>query len=294
MLVMKKVLITGANSFVGTNIEKWLLKTPSEFSVDTIDTMNDIWKTADFSKYDVVFHVAGIAHVDPKPEMAPLYYKVNRDLTIEIAKHAKEKGVKQFIFMSSGIVYHASKSLKGDVKTKDTVPNPNDFYGDSKLQAENGLKELECDTFKVCILRPPMIYGPGNKGNLPRLGWLAKKTPIFPAWHNKRSMLYVENLAEFVKQAILRELSGTFFPQNAEYSDTVEIVRHFAKEHGHKIWISKIFNPFVWLGSFFLPAIPKMFADSYYVQEMSKYEFDYQLVSFEDSIKGLEIRKTMK
>lgn len=294
MLVMKKVLITGANSFVGTNIEKWLLKTPREFSVDTIDTMNDIWKTADFSKYDVVFHVAGIAHVDPKPEMAPLYYKVNRDLTIEIANHAKEKGVKQFIFMSSGIVYHASKSLKGDIKTKNTVPKPNDFYGDSKLQAENGLKDLECDTFKVCILRPPMIYGPGNKGNLPRLGWLATKTPIFPAWHNKRSMLYVENLAEFVKQAILRELSGTFFPQNAEYSDTVEIVRHFAKEHGHKIWISKIFNPFVWLGYFFLPAIPKMFADSYYVQDMSKYDFEYQLVSFEDSIKGLEIRKTMK
>lgn len=294
MLIMKKVLITGANSFVGTNIEKWLLKTPEEFLVDTVDTMNDVWKQADFAKYDVVFHVAGIAHVAPKPEMAPLYYKVNRDLTIEIAKWAKEHGVKQFIFMSSGIVYKASKSLKGDVKTIDTKPQPNDFYGDSKLQAENGLKELECPTFKVCILRPPMIYGPGNKGNLPRLGWLATKVPVFPAWHNKRSMLYVENLAEFVKQAVLLELNGTFFPQNAEYSDTVEIVRQFAKEHGHKIWISKFFNPFVWLGSFFLPAIPKMFSDSYYVQEMSKYDFDYQLVSFEDSIKGLEIRKTMK
>lgn len=292
--MIKRVLITGANSFVGTNIEKWLLKNPGDFTVDTVDTMNDLWKNADFSKYDAVFHVAGIAHVDPKPEMAPLYYKVNRDLTIEIARYAKERGVKQFIFMSSGIVYHASKSLKGDIKTKDTVPNPNDFYGDSKLQAENGLKEMECDTFKVCILRPPMIYGPGNKGNLPRLGWLATKTPIFPAWHNKRSMLYVDNLAEFVKQAILHELKGIYFPQNAEYSDTVEIVRHFAKEHGHKIWISKIFNPFVWLGSFFLPAIPKMFADSYYVQEMSKYDFEYQLVSFEDSIKGLEIRKTMR
>lgn len=291
---MKKVLITGANSFVGTNTEKWLLKEPENFQVDTVDTMNDAWKQADFTKYDVVFHVAGIAHVDPKPEMAPLYYKVNRDLTIEIAKWAKEHGVKQFIFMSSGIVYKASKSLKGDVKTIDTKPQPNDFYGDSKLQAENGLKEFECPTFKVCILRPPMIYGPGNKGNLPRLGWLATKVPVFPAWHNKRSMLYVENLAEFVKQAILRELNGTFFPQNAEYSDTVEIVRQFAKEHGHKIWISKIFNPFVWIGSFFLPAIPKMFSDSYYVQEMSKYDFDYQLVSFKDSIQGLEIRKTMR
>lgn len=291
---MKNVLITGANSFVGTNIEEWLMREPGHFHVDTVDTMNGAWKKADYSKYDVVFHVAGIAHVDPKPEMAALYYKVNRDLTLEIAQWAKKHGVNQFIFMSSGIVYKASKSLKGDVKTKDTQPAPNDFYGDSKLQAENGLKKLESPFFKVCILRPPMIYGPGNKGNLPRLGWLATKTPIFPAWHNKRSMLYVANLAEFVKQCIVREMAGIFFPQNAEYSDTVEIVRLFAKEHGHKIWISRLFNPLVWLGAKFLPAIPKMFSDSYYVQDMSKYDFDYQVVSFKDSIKGLEIRKTMK
>ena len=291
---MKRVLITGAGSFVGTNIEKWLLRVPGEFEVDTVDTMNGAWKQVDYTKYDSVFHVAGIAHVDPKPEMAPLYYKVNRDLAIEVAKWAKEHGVKQFIYMSSGIVYHASKSLKGSVKTLETVPRPNDFYGDSKLQAEKGLRELKCDTFRVCILRPPMIYGPGNKGNLPRLGWLATRLPVFPAWHNKRSMLYVGNLAEFVRQIILREMSGTFFPQNAELADTVEIVRHFAKEHGHRIWISRIFNPLVWLGSFFLPAIPKMFADSYYVPEMSKYDFDYQIVSFEESLKGLEIRKTMR
>lgn len=291
---MKRVLITGANSFVGSNIEKWLLKTPGEFEVDTVDTMKEAWKQADYTKYDAVFHVAGIAHVDPKPEMAPLYYKVNRDLAIEVARWAKEHGVKQFIYMSSGIVYKASKSLKGDIKTPETKPEPNDFYGDSKLQAEKGLKELYCETFKICILRPPMIYGPGNKGNLPRLAWLATKTPVFPAWHNKRSMLHVYNLAEFVKQIILREMEGTFFPQNAEYADTVEIVRQFAKEHGHKIWISRLFNPFVWLGSFFLPAIPKMFADSYYVQEMSQYDFDYQVVSFEESLKGLDVRKTMR
>lgn len=291
---MKKVLITGANSFVGINVENWLMKTPEKFQVDTVDTMNEVWKKTDFSQYDVVFHVAGIAHVDPKPQLAPLYYKVNRDLTIEIAKWAKKHGVKQFVFMSSGIVYKVSKSLKGDVKTLETQPNPNDFYGDSKLQAEYGLNELECPTFKVCILRPPMIYGPGNKGNLPRLAWLALKTPIFPAWHNKRSMIHVYNLAEFIKQVIIRELGGTFYPQNAEYADTVEIVRCFAKEHGHKIWITKLLNPFVWLGSFFLPPIPKMFSDSYYVQEMSQYDFDYQVISFEESLKGLDARKTMR
>ena len=290
---MKRILITGANSFVGTNIEKWLIREPEQFQVDTVDTMNEAWKKADFTKYDVVFHVAGIAHVNPKLEMAPLYYKLNRDLTIEIANWAKEHGVKQFIYMSSKIVYHASKSLKGDWVRKDTKPDPNDFYGDSKLQAEKGLKGLQCNTFKVAIIRPPMIYGPGNKGNLPRLGWLAQKTPVFPAWHNKRSMLHVVNLAEFVKQITVREMSGTFFPQNAEYADTVEIVRLFAKEHGHKVWISRLFNPLVWLGAKFLPAIPKMFSDSYYVQEMSKMDFDYQVISFEESLKGLEIRKTM-
>lgn len=291
---MKKVLITGANSFVGTNIEKWLLKEPEEFAVDTVDTMNEAWKQVDYTKYDAVFHVAGIAHVDPKPEMAPLYYKVNRDLAIEVAQWAKEHGVKQFIYMSSRIVYHACKDMKPNVTTPETQPDPNDFYGDSKLQAEKGLNELACDTFKIAIIRPPMIYGPGNKGNLPRLAWLAQKTPIFPAWHNKRSMLHVYNLAEFIKQVIVREMGGTFFPQNAEYADTVEIVRCFAKEHGRKVWITKLLNPFVWLGSFFLPPIPKMFSDSYYVQEMSQYDFDYQVISFEDSLKGLDARKTMK
>lgn len=291
---MKKVLITGANSYVGTNVEKWLLKEPDMFQVDTVDTMNDVWKRADFTKYDVVFHVAGIAHVDPKPEMAPLYYKVNRDLTIEIAKHAKEKGVKQFVFMSSEIVYHASKSLKPHVITPDTRPNPNDFYGDSKLQAEKGLHEIETPDYKIAILRPPMIYGPNCKGNFLRLGWLGTKTPIFPNWHNQRSMLFVENLAEFVRNIILREMSGTFYPQNRELSDTVEIVRYFAQKYNHKIWISKVFNPFVVVGSWFLPQIPKMFADSYYEPNMSKYEFDYQLTSLKDSMKGLEVSEENK
>ena len=291
---MKRVLITGANSFVGTNVERWLLRESEKFRVDTVDTINDAWKKADFRLYDVVFHVAGIAHVDPKPEMAPLYYRVNRDLTSEIAQCAKEKGVKQFIYMSSKIVYHASKSLKGERVTPDTYPMPNDFYGDSKLQAEKELHGLECETFKVAILRPPIIYGSNSKGNFLRLGWLATKTPVFPAWHNKRSMLFIDNLAEFVKQIIDRELCGTFFPQNKELTDTVEVVRFFAHKYNKRIWISRIFNPFVWIGSMFFRQLPKMFSDSYYVPEMSKYDFEYQLVSFEDSLKGIEISENNK
>lgn len=278
------ILITGAGSYVGTHVENWLKK-DSQFRVDAVDTFGDNWKKADYTKYDVVYHVAGIAHVNADPKMEALYYKVNRDLTIEIAKYAKTAGVKQFIFMSSMIVFHESQSLKTEVLTKDTQPNPNGFYGDSKLQAEKGLKELECDTFKVCILRPPMIYGPNSKGNFPRLAKLATKTPLFPAWHNKRSMLFIDNLSEFVKQAILRQLSGTFYPQNRELADTVEIIRFFAKEAKHAVWITKLLNPFVWLGSFVLQPINKMFATYYYDPSMSQMDFDYQVVSFEESLK---------
>ena len=281
---MKRILITGAGSYVGESVRRYILSTSSDFEIDAVDTMNDAWKEADFSKYDVVYHVAGIAHVNADPKMEPLYYKVNRDLTVEVARAAKAAGVKQFIFMSSQIVFHESQSLKSEVLTADTKENPNGFYGDSKLQAEKGLHELECDAFKVCILRPPMIYGPNSKGNFPRLVKLAQKTPLFPAWHNKRSMLYIDNLAEFVKQAILRELSGTFYPQNRELADTVEIIRFFAKANGHKVWITRLLNPLVWLGSFVLQPINKMFATYYYDPEMSKVDFDYQLVSFEESL----------
>ena len=280
---MKRVLITGANSYIGTNVEKWLQRDPEEFSVDTVDTLNGAWKNADFSKYDAVFHVAGIAHVNAKKSMQLMYYKINCDLTIEIAKCAKASGVKQFVFMSSMIVFHESKSLKSEVITRDTEPKPNGFYGDSKLQAEKGLKELECDTFHVAILRPPMIYGPNCKGNFGRLVWLAKVTPIFPEFHNKRSMLYIDNLCEFVKQVIIRNETGYFYPQNKELADTVEIVRCFAEKNKHKVFVWKWLNVFVYIGSPFVQALNKMFATYYYDLSLSKMDFEYCIVSEKES-----------
>lgn len=286
---MKRVLITGAGSYVGESVRNYIMKTSDDIIIDTVDTFDDHWKQADFTKYDVVYHVAGIAHVNAGPKMEPLYYKVNRDLTIEIAKHAKAACVKQFIFMSSMIVYHESQSLRTEVITYNTSPKPNGFYGDSKLKAEEGIHALESPLFKICILRPPMIYGPNSKGNFLRLGWLATKTPIFPLWHNRRSMLYIDNLAEFVKQAIIKGLRGTFYPQNKELADTVDIVKFFAKKYNHKIWFSRFFNPFVWLGSFFLQPLNKMFASYYYDPKMSKMDFEYQLVSMEESFEKLEV-----
>lgn len=280
------ILITGAGSYVGTSVERWI-KSHSNHRVDTLDMLKDTWRDADFSQYDVIYHVAGIAHVNAKANMEALYYKVNRDLTIEVAQKAKEDGVKQFIFMSSMIVFHESRSLKPEMITSDTQPCPNGFYGDSKLQAEKGLHELESDTFKVCILRPPMIYGPHSKGNFPRLIKLAAKTPLFPDFHNQRSMLYIDNLAEFVLQAVEGQLSGTFYPQNRELSDTVEIIRYFAKAQNHKVWFAKWLNPFVRLASHFMQPINKMFGTYYYAPQMSQMPFEYQLVSFEESLKHI-------
>ena len=280
------ILITGAGSYVGTQVEKWI-KDHSDYQVDTLDMMNDTWQRYDFSAYDVIFHVAGIAHRKATPEIRDLYYRVNRDIVVKVARKAKEDGVKQFIFMSSMSVFHGERLPFDAEITTYSQPHPNGYYGDSKLQAENGLHELECDTFKVCILRPPMIYGKGAKGNFPRLIGLAAKTPIFPDFHNQRSMLYIDNLAEFVLQAVKHQLSGTFYPQNRELSDTVEIIRYFAKAQHHTVFFVKWLNPFVRLASHFLQPINKMFGTYYYDPQMSQMPFEYQIISFEESLKHI-------
>ena len=201
---MKRILITGANSYIGTSVEKYLLQWPDEYQVDTIDMIDGSWRDKSFAGYDSVFHVAGIAHQDSgkiTEERKKLYYQVNTDLAIETAKKAKADGVKQFIFMSSIIIYGASARMgEKKVITRDTVPAPVGAYGDSKLQAELGIQPLHDEnSFKVCILRPPMIYGPGCKGNYPLLSKIACSLPFFPDVYNQRSMLFVGNLCSFLR-----------------------------------------------------------------------------------------------
>lgn len=263
---MKRVLITGANSYIGTNVEKLLMKEPNQYYIETLDMKDPNWKNFDFSKFDVVFHVAGIAHVSTKKSMKELYFRVNRDLTIDTAKKAKESNIKQFIFMSSMIVYN-SKETRISFETK---PNPNNFYGLSKLQAEEGILPLQSVDYNICILRPPIIYGPGSKGNFPKLIKLASKTPMFPNIKNKRSMLYIENLTHSIKMMIDDNLSGLYFPQNTEYSCTSDIVLFFAKHHNKRVWFTTIFNPLFYILRILSSTFNKLFSDSYYDYEMSK------------------------
>lgn len=283
---MKRVLITGANSYIGTSFEKYVLEKGIDFEIDTLDLLEPNWKDYDFSGYDSVFHVAGIAHFSKDESKKELYYKVNTELTEHVAKIAKQAGVGQFIFMSSIIVYGDSTSGER-VITKDTQPAPSDFYGDSKLQAEQRLEKLVGDNFRVVILRPPMIYGKGSKGNYRKLSKLAQKTLVFPDFSNSRSMLHVDNLCEFIKQIIDLELSGLFCPQNSEYVNTSKLVEAIAEVHGKKIYFTKTFNPIIKF-FFHLDTVKKVFGNLVYEKEMSRYTFEYQINNFEETIRLTE------
>lgn len=280
MFPLKKVLVTGANSYVGTNVEKWLMREPDKYYVETLDMQNPNWKEFDFSKFDVVFHVAGIAHVSKKKSLEDLYYKVNRDLTIQTAEFAKTSGVKQFIFMSSMIVYNSKESQISAY----TKPNPDNYYGLSKLQAEEGLEKLQSKDFNIAVVRPPMIYGPYSKGNFPKLISLAKKTPIFPRYDNKRSMLYIDNLSNSIKTLIDGYHSGLFFPQNNEYVNTKDVIAMTKKIIHKKLWLTRLFNPFIYLLKNKISVVNKMFSDSYYDFDMSTNIISSSIINFHESI----------
>ncbi len=279
---MKRVLITGANSYIGTNVEKWLMREPDKYYVETLDMQNSKWREFNFSNFDVVIHVAGIAHVSTKKNMKDLYFKVNRDLTIETAEKAKADGVKQFLFMSSIIVYGDSSIRKRIIDNK-TVPTPSNFYGQSKLFAEQGIKNLESDDFKIVILRPPMIYGKGSKGNFHRLVNLILKIPVFPEFNNERSMLYIDNLCEFIRLMIINKESGLFFPQNSEYVKTSDMVRLISEIYMKKIKFTRVFNWIIRL-MFVINSVNKVFGNLVYVKSISEYKEDYSIRSFRESI----------
>lgn len=294
---MKRVLITGANSYIGVSFEKYSNEHyNNELIIDTVDMIDGSWRQKDFSSYDIVYHVAGLAHSDVgnvSDEVKKKYYAINTDLAIETAKKAKDEGVKQFVFMSSAIIYGDSAPY-GKTKriTIDTEPSPANFYGESKWQADKGIRELQDEMFVVTIIRPPMIYGKGSKGNYSTLAKMAKKLPAFPNVQNERSMLYIENLCEFLCQVMIREKGGIYWPQNAEYSRTTEMVRLIAQTAGHRIFICKIFNWAISLVS----KIPSRFADLTnkafgslsYDHSLSVYDFSYQLVDLKTSIERTE------
>lgn len=276
---MKRVLITGKNSYIGDSLKRWLLREPNFYEVFTVDMRDDLWKEKIHTGYDVVFHVAGIAHRKETRENQNLFMSVNRDLAYETAKFVKEKGIKHFIFLSSMSVYGVENGLIN----KNTLVQPNSTYGKSKIEAEKLIERLRDENFTLSILRPPMVYGKECRGNYQRLSKLAQNTLFFPRIDNKRSMIYIDCLTEFVKQLIDNCEGGLFFPQNADYVSTSEMVRLIAKAHNRKVYFTKLFNPLIkWLNN---SVLRKIFGDLFYDEDMAQM---IDIVSFSNSIEETE------
>lgn len=304
----KKVLVTGAGSYIGESFKKYASdKYENNFEIEEIDMLDGTWRECDFSKYDIVYHVAGIAHADVgnvSEAVKAKYYAVNTDLAVEVAEKAKRDGVKEFIFMSSMIVYGDSAPYgKEKIINEYTVPSPANFYGDSKLQADVGVRCLADEAFRVIVLRPPMIYGKGSKGNYPALAKLAKKLPVFPNIDNQRSMLHIENLCEFLCQIMLvnrwHEKAIVLIPQNEEWVRTSNMVKMIADFYNKNIVVSSMLNPLVSITSV-IPGkisglVNKAFGNNCYSYTVSKYEgINYWAIDFYGSIVKTESENDKK
>ena len=268
----------GDDSYIGQSFEAFA---KGRYDIKMVNSRDGAWKSVDFTGYDSVLHCAGIAHVKQTKNMKPLYYEINCDLAVDVAKKAKEENVGHFIFLSTMAVYGTTNPEID----KRTVPNPNkgDFYGDSKLKAEQELQKLVDGDFKLCIVRPPMVYGKGCKGNFPKLMKLAKKAPIFPNYKNRRSMIYIDNLCGFFCKSIDGEGEGVFLPQNEEYVNTTELVRCIAECYGKRMATTRLFNWLIWLLAKRVSVFEKMFGDLYYVGQGN--EGEYSVLNFKESIK---------
>lgn len=277
--------ILGKNSYIGSSLQNFL-SSNSKHEVTEIDTMTDEWKTISFSNFDSILCVTGIAHVSSDASKANLYYSVNRDLPFSMALKAKKEGVKQYIFMSSIIIY-GDDPIIGQEKCIDqnTIPNPSNYYGESKYQAEKKLLALSDETFKIFIIRTPMVYGPGCKGNFPKLVKIAKILPIFPLIENKRSYIFIYNLCKYFENIIEQGLQGIGYPQDKEYISTVEIVRASSNLYGKKIYMIKFFNPLIFLLSKQFSIINKVFGSKYYDKLLTKDINAYNIYNKEEALK---------
>lgn len=289
---MKRILITGSGSYIGSRVKAYLEQWPECYQVETVTLRTGDWRQRSFAGFDAILHAAGIVH-QPKskddPAQAELYDRVNHRLAVEVAEKAKCEGVTQFLFLSTEAVYgiHAPVG-KVITITKDTPLHPADNYGISKAKAEEGIVALRDDTFKVAILRPPMIYGKGCKGNYQTLSKLAKKLPVFPLVENQRSMLYIDNLCEFIRLLVEDGADGLFCPQNEEYISTADMVNRIAHANGRGIlmvrgfgWTLKLLRPMTGM-------VDKAFGSLCYDRSLSDYPKNYCVKSFDESIAETE------
>lgn len=284
----KQILVTGTSSYIGTSFEQYIsekngnMPLGDRWHVTFVSVRNSEWKQMDFSKYDCILHVAAIVHKKEQEDMKALYDEVNTKLTGELADKAKAEGVGQFVFMSTMSVYGMTT---GKI-ARDTVLSPATFYGKSKLAAEEYLNKLSDEKFIVTIVRPPMIYGKECTGNYATLAKLARITPIFPKVSNERSMLYIENLCEFLYQIMGKKLGGIYCPQNRAYVNTSDMVARIAESYGRSVLLVPGFQWLIRLLAKKMKVFSKVFGSLTYEWELSfpKEIDEYEAVDYIESI----------
>ena len=286
---MKKVLITGSTGFIARNLSSYL-KDNYGHSVTLLSVRGDDWRSVDFSEFDCVVHTAALVHKKEKDHTLDEYISINCDLAFDVAKKAKDEGVKHFVFFSSMSVYRAKQSLfNKNIISSQTTLEPITKYGKSKLKAEERLSELVDSNFIISFIRPPFTYGKGCDGNYKKLRALILKYKFSPKFKNKRSMIYITNLCEFVSVVINNGISGVLIPQNNEYSSTEDLAYLIAKYNNTRIISTSLLNPLIKVASLFIPSLGRAFSTMYYEKELSLMDgYDYCIVPFEESIKETE------
>lgn len=233
----RKILITGKNSYIGSSFADWIAKNEPNSECVSISVRGQEWRDIDFSKFDTVLYVAGIAHQKEKKSNQESYFEINHELTVQVAIKAKENNVTNFVFLNTMSVFGKTTGHIG----KNTITNPNNNYEKSKLQAEIDLMQMSNRDFKVSIVRPPLVYGTNCRGNYGLLEKAAKVLLIFPNIKNERSMIDID-LLSFSLYNIMHENGGYYHPQDKEYSCTTDLVRNLSENYGRKIYFTKCFN----------------------------------------------------
>jgi len=284
-----RILITGKNSYIGNSVKTWLNEKEPSFIVDEISLRNIDLRTISLENYDVIFHVAGIAHVSSNKKLIPEYFKVNRDLAIQVAKKAKKEGVRHFIFTSSMAIYGDDRPI-GNFKSVDIHnPAPSNAYGQSKLEADLAIQKLQDNDFNVSILRIPMVYGKTAKGNFLKLVNISKKLLVFPKLRNIRSFLHIKNLSELVRLIIVNNINGVFYPQDHKFFNTTEFILNNREKLGKKtILLPFLTLPLRFVG-LFIKSINKIYGNKYYEISLSNIKnYNYQIYSIDNVIDELK------
>jgi len=283
--LMKKILITGNKSFVGTNF----IKHSNYRMIDEKSLFNYVPGSINFSQYDLILHLVAIVH-QKKTIPDQEYYKVNRDLAVQIATEAKDAGVKQFIFLSTVKVYGAFRSNTAPW-SESSECFPEDAYGKSKYEAEIALRKLEDSNFTVSIIRTPLVYGEGVRANMKSIISLVQKSSILPLRdiHNKRNFTSAENLAAYIDRIIELKASGTFIAMDRESISTSDLVRMISENLEKKIYLFKTPDFIVRIG---LKIYPALFERLYGSYEMDNSE-TLRILQFEPPLTTKEGIKRM-